>query len=92
MTCDVLGDTGRWRVDTGRECAVHAVKVGRTMAFITICFSENLRVLTVRSFRNHLCVGITRNLWMLGGERSAPPRVRRRTRPRAVCLADCSRL
>ncbi len=67
MRCDVLGTNGRWHVERGRECAVRAVSVARTMIFVTLAFAENLRVLSVRSFHNHLFHGLAGSPWMLGG-------------------------
>jgi hypothetical protein len=69
ITCRVMNSQGDWNTEVGIDCAKHGLLAARTMVFLTICFSENLRVFTVRSFHGPLwsrLFGRGANWWLVG--------------------------
>jgi len=71
ITCQVYSSSGQWTTVVGNDCASNGIAAARTMVFITICVAENLRVLSVRSFRNHIASDFFRNKFMLASVSSS---------------------
>lgn len=63
-TCDVYQPDGTYRTVTGSDCVEEGLEKARTMAFITIVFSEIFRALTVKSL-DPIYVGLGDNRWLL---------------------------